>query len=125
MQDDFLLPYLSVDEAMMAAANLKLGRGFSHHSRRQVVGGHTVSFLFTFICLLSTIFRALLSRRHCIGGFCRPTSLCVQLYICTCAHHLHLCTSIHHAGPTYEYIHCTGQIYTLSHAICPANELEY
>ena len=38
-QDDFLLPYLSVDEAMMAAANLKLGRGFDHHSRRMVVSG--------------------------------------------------------------------------------------
>ena len=37
MQDDFLLPYLSVEEAMTAAANLKLGRGFSHQDRRQVV----------------------------------------------------------------------------------------
>ena len=37
MQDDHLLPHLSVDEAMMAAANLKLGPGFSHHGRRQVV----------------------------------------------------------------------------------------
>ncbi|XP_037085411.1 ATP-binding cassette sub-family G member 1-like [Pollicipes pollicipes] len=37
MQDDYLLPYISVDEAMMAAANLKLGAGFTHQSRRQVV----------------------------------------------------------------------------------------
>jgi len=37
MQDDYLLPYISVDEAMIAAANLKLGPGFTHQSRRQVV----------------------------------------------------------------------------------------
>ncbi|XP_043199881.1 ATP-binding cassette sub-family G member 1-like [Amphibalanus amphitrite] len=37
MQDDHLLPHLSVDEAMMAAANLKLGPGFTHHGRRQVI----------------------------------------------------------------------------------------
>lgn len=37
MQDDQLLPYLSVREAMLVSANLKLGKDFTESSRKLIV----------------------------------------------------------------------------------------
>lgn len=37
LQEDVLLPYLSAEECMMAAAALKLGAGLSERQRRQRV----------------------------------------------------------------------------------------
>lgn len=49
MQDDHLLPHLSVEEAMMCSANLKLDEQLSINDKQEMVRGYTkqCSLLFT------------------------------------------------------------------------------